>query len=59
MNYKGRHDESLQMAAEYESGDSLRVLAAKYGMSVEGVRYRLRSYGVTLRKRGGDNRGKR
>ena len=49
MNLKERYEQTVGMAAEYEGGSTLRDLAAKYSMSVEGVAKRLKNFGVKMR----------
>jgi hypothetical protein len=38
-----------KVRAAYEEGQSLRQVAARYGLAIEGVRYRLKKMGVPLR----------
>lgn len=42
----------IKAAAEYEAGDTLEILADRYGLSPGTVRTRLRGAGVTFRPTG-------
>ena len=44
------------MAREYRGGKSLAELAKEYGLTKQGVSYRLRTHGVVVRSRGNAKR---
>ena len=52
MNTIERHEQTKLMVREYESGDTLEVVARRYGMTPGDVKARLKQYGVVLRPGG-------
>ena len=49
---KGLHDSVMAMKSEYEAGDSLAIIAERYGVTRQCVHQRLKKYGVTFRPPG-------
>lgn len=44
-----------QLAKEYQAGDTLAAIGQRYGMTLQGVAYRLRQAGIERRKPTGEN----
>ena len=49
MNARENHEQTLLMKRDYENGDTLREISAKYGLTATAVLLRLRSHGVVMR----------
>ena len=58
MNTVERYAQTLEMQAAYERGNTLRMIAEHYGMTIQGVSFRLRQCGTKMRANGNRGRAK-